>query len=213
MRFPGQYYDAESGLNYNYFRDYDSATGRYVESDPIGLRGGLNTYSYVGGKPQMAIDPRGLVRWQGTMSSAGAAVYVGASLYRISVKSDCVKGKRGRAEIVAVGPTIGAEIKGAPPISATTQDVTLDDRLDYVNPGIFNGWFSQYNIGFALGWGYGCSAMQVGGNGGALAPPIDSGAISIGCGSQSGLDASISGTGGTATVVESAIEDCGCEEK
>ncbi|MDF5946520.1 RHS repeat-associated core domain-containing protein [Pseudomonas aeruginosa] len=36
MRFPGQFYDAESGLHYNYFRDYDPETGRYVESDPIG---------------------------------------------------------------------------------------------------------------------------------------------------------------------------------
>ncbi|MFO2207069.1 RHS repeat-associated core domain-containing protein, partial [Pseudomonas aeruginosa] len=41
LRFPGQYYDAESGLHYNYFRDYDPETGRYVESDPIGLTGGL----------------------------------------------------------------------------------------------------------------------------------------------------------------------------
>ncbi|QDR37123.1 RHS repeat-associated core domain-containing protein, partial [Pseudomonas aeruginosa] len=47
LRFPGQYYDAESGLHYNYFRDYDPETGRYVESDPIGLRGGVNTVGYV----------------------------------------------------------------------------------------------------------------------------------------------------------------------
>jgi len=50
VRFPGQYYDAETGLYYNYFRDYDPSIGRYIESDPIGLMGGLNTYTYVGGE-------------------------------------------------------------------------------------------------------------------------------------------------------------------
>jgi RHS repeat-associated protein len=46
IRFPGQYYQAETGLNQNWMRDYDSLTGRYAESDPIGLRGGRNTYIY-----------------------------------------------------------------------------------------------------------------------------------------------------------------------
>jgi RHS repeat-associated protein len=61
LRFPGQQYDAVVGLHYNYFRDYDPAVGRYVESDPIGLEGGLNTYTYVGSMPSMAIDASGLM--------------------------------------------------------------------------------------------------------------------------------------------------------
>ena len=60
LRFPGQYFDKETNLFYNGHRDYDPQTGRYIESDPIGLAGGLNPYVYVLNQPTRYVDPLGL---------------------------------------------------------------------------------------------------------------------------------------------------------
>jgi len=59
LRFPGQYADKEDNLTYNYFRDYDPTIGRYAQSDPIGLRGGINTYLYVDDSPLQRVDTEG----------------------------------------------------------------------------------------------------------------------------------------------------------
>jgi RHS repeat-associated protein len=60
LRFPGQIADAETGFYYNMNRYYDPMMGRYTQSDPIGLEGGLNTYGYVGADPIKYFDIDGL---------------------------------------------------------------------------------------------------------------------------------------------------------
>jgi RHS repeat-associated protein len=74
LRFPGQYKDRETGNHYNYFRDYNPGVGRYVQSDPIGLQGGLNTFGYVGGRPLVSTDSSGLFVDATGAYTAGSAV-------------------------------------------------------------------------------------------------------------------------------------------
>ncbi|NIJ97092.1 RHS repeat-associated core domain-containing protein [Xanthomonas arboricola] len=78
MRFPGQRYAAMSGLNQNYFRDFDVAAGRYIQSDPIGLNGGFSTYSYVEGDPLFSKDPLGLEKWVWISPIRDPVIYSGA---------------------------------------------------------------------------------------------------------------------------------------
>jgi RHS repeat-associated protein len=83
LRMPGQYYDRESNLFYNYFRDYDPQLGRYVQSDPIGLDGGLNTFAYVDGNPLGFVDRFGLVK-----HTTGRTISCGKCTIRIDYTFD-----------------------------------------------------------------------------------------------------------------------------
>lgn len=80
LGFPGQYYDVETSAWNNGFRDYNSGLGRYVESDPIGLGGGANTYAYVGGNPTTNFDPLGLGTLAVGGQVSGAFTTLGGSL-------------------------------------------------------------------------------------------------------------------------------------
>ena len=75
LRYPGQYYDAETNTNYNLFRTYEPVTGRYLQSDPIGLAGGLSTYAYVESNPLNYVDSLSLAVGDryGSMDGAGIA--------------------------------------------------------------------------------------------------------------------------------------------
>ena len=91
LRLPGQYFDKETNLHYNYFRDYDPHVGRYIQSDPIGLRGGLNGFLYGRGSPIQYIDPRGeaagVVVIGGTALIVGTAIYLSSPAGKKSIKS------------------------------------------------------------------------------------------------------------------------------
>ncbi|HCS65058.1 MAG TPA: hypothetical protein DIW64_13875 [Cellvibrio sp.] len=79
-RFPGQYLDNETGLYYNYFRDYDPSIGRYIESDPIGLSGGINTYGYAYQNPITHYDPDGRLAFLIVVPALGGGSVSGSAL-------------------------------------------------------------------------------------------------------------------------------------
>jgi len=99
LRFPGQYYDAETGLHYNWNRYYDPALGRYVTSDPIGIQGGLNTYLYANANPARFVDPLGLISTYECKVSCGT--FPGTML------SSCTKNE----VWVNIGPCNSVDIK------------------------------------------------------------------------------------------------------
>jgi RHS repeat-associated protein len=110
LRFAGQYFDAETGLHYNYFRDYDPASGRFIESDPIGLLGGINTYLYAI-DPLTQTDPWGLLgRGHPNRPSSIRPIRFGGGEKRCN----CVVTPLSRQDVnVAAGATGGVAVVGA----------------------------------------------------------------------------------------------------
>lgn len=104
LRFPGQYFDKSTGLHYNGFRDYDPTTGRYMQSDQIGLMGGVNTYGYVSGNPVNYTDSSGLII--DILADIGFIAY---DLYKLASEGACER----NANLTAFGlDVVGAIIPG-----------------------------------------------------------------------------------------------------
>jgi RHS repeat-associated protein len=154
LRFPGQYHDLESGLSYNYFRDYDPAIGRYVQSDPSGPGGGVNTYAYANGAPVLYIDPLGLIAWKGTYASYTVTAPIGGFFDVYELVSECVNCRRASVRLHARGFAFGSGL----PISGTGGSIELHDLNSGVDPLVSNGLYQRAGAGLAVGsgpgWGY-----------------------------------------------------------
>ena len=153
LGFPGQYYDAETGLWNNGFRDYNSMLGRYVESDPIGVRGGTNTYAYVGGSPLKYADPFGLTRWTVGVFNIGA----NAGYVRFQAISDCVDGKRTLAEGNVGYFSLGSGM------SFSGSTVTVDDGMPgNLDASVFNGLYVAQGANVTAGFGVSYGGVRFG---------------------------------------------------
>ena len=137
LRFPGQYYDVETQTHYNYRRDYNPQTGRYLQSDPIGIEGGINTYGYVSNSPLMGRDPEGLVDFAGVgLGLVDFGLSTGESIFGIgSMIASTATGPAAPVVFTAAAGTAGHGLLGMLNSAVSVKNALFDE----CGPGLFEG--------------------------------------------------------------------------
>jgi RHS repeat-associated protein len=165
LRLPGQYFDTESSLNYNYFRDYDPAIGRYVESDPIGLGAGINTFAYVQNDSVELIDALGLLVWRnvttyasdltakaqwpaypGALPSIVGPKPTGATIVDWSITSRCVCTATG-AKFEEFTVDFQTHVHSRPGLTRASRSFVNRKERDHVRD--YNSWANRAGKGIA----------------------------------------------------------------
>ena len=165
------------------------------------MAGGINPYSYAGGRPTSNVDPSGLVSWSGTYHARTLVEGVGAGWVDLVLTSECVNNKRYKATVKGIGSGAGVGVKGII-VGEAYGKVKLNDPYDQINPQNLAGKFVWASAGFGVG-------------------KFDRsvGRVAIGSATGwnpehgSGLDIGATAIFGTATVMGGAWEECNCETK
>lgn len=199
QRFPGQFFDIDSGLSYNIHRDYDPQLGRYLESDPLGLEGGSNTYGYAGADPINNVDPLGLVKWHVGVFTIGGKIPnvrlppIGTGTFQAT--SECVDGRMGHVDGIIVFGDSGFGL----PFGFSGTNATLEDGLHDLDIYALDGPYVSGGISALFGAGPSYSAMRMG-----------KGVSKPGLSFDGGLTFGTSAVFGDARVLHTNLYDCGC---
>jgi RHS repeat-associated protein len=132
LRFPGQYFDSETGVNYNVNRYYDSSVGRYLQSDPLGMVDTPSTYAYVGSSPLMWVDPMGL-------ASSGRWKDIPGTNSQVRIDPPHVDGQQPHAHLQSKGfPEVAINADGTPSHGSDLSKMTRSKKvLDFLRANGF----------------------------------------------------------------------------